>query len=98
MWTRNRLEAGNANLIAPWNLQHRGCTQTRVIPGRRDEMIAGPSGRHAGSFPGYGAGLTRGGFQGLEAGLYRGGQLYPGFGIAMDPSDPQTWTRPVQFT
>jgi hypothetical protein len=51
-----------------------------------------------GSYPGYGHGLIRGGFQPIEPGLDRGGQVRPGFGVAMDPSDPSTWRKPVQFT
>lgn len=89
MWTRSRLQPGTASLIAPWNVPVRHCTQTRA---------EGPSGRMAGSFPGYGARLSMGRPVVLEDGLYRGGQLYPGFGIAMDPSDPSTWTRPVSFS
>jgi hypothetical protein len=83
MWTRGCLVPGTPNLIVPWNIPvHRG------LRGRMD----------GNAFPGYGRGLIRGGFRPLGPGLHRGGQLHAGFGYAMDPSDPATWTRPVRWT
>lgn len=82
MWTRGKLRCNDPDAIRPHHMP--------VRHGERGRMI--------GSYPGYGHGLIRGGFVPLEPGLDRGGRLHPGFGIAMDPSDPSTWTRPVQFT
>ena len=82
MFTRGKLACHHPDAIRPWHAP--------VHHGERARML--------GSYPGYGAGLIRGGFMPLEPGLHRGGQLYPGFGVAMDPSDPSTWSRPVQFT
>lgn len=82
MWTRGQLDSCNPHAIRPWHLNLRNTER----------------GRLAGSYPGYGAGLIRGGWRSIEPGLDRGGQVHPGFGIAMDPSDPSTWTRPVRAT
>ena len=59
-------------------------------------LANGQRGRLIGSYPGYGTGLIRGGF--MPIALQRGRSVAPGFGIAMDPSDPSTWTRPVRVT
>lgn len=82
MWTRNCMRPSQPDAVRPWHL-----------PVAHSER-----GRLTGSYPGYGRGLIRGGFIAIEPGLDRMGQLSPGFGTAMDPSDPSTWRKPVQFT
>jgi hypothetical protein len=82
MWTRGSLRPYQPHAIRPWHMH----------------LTNGERGRLIGSYPGYGAGLIRGGFQPIEPGLNRGREIAPGFGVAMDPSDPSTWTRPVRVT
>jgi hypothetical protein len=83
MWTRGRLDSPyHPEGVRPWHM-----------PVQRGER-----GKLTGTYPGYGAGLIRGGHTPLEPGLARSGAVAPGFGIAMDPSDPATWRKPVQFT
>lgn len=82
MWTRGQLRSYAPDTIRPWH----------------QNVTSGQRGRMVGSYPGYGAGLVRGGYMPIEPGLNRGRDIAPGFGVAMDPSDPSTWTRPVQFS